>query len=351
MHAQTIVIDLAKEVFEIGFFNQAGTSIGRKRLRRNEFERFLAKAEPAHVVMEACGSAHFWGREFSKRQHHVALLSPRHVRPFRRGNKTDRADVSAIYNASRSHDIKPVAIKSVDQQNLQLAHRAREQWKVLRLQRINGVRAVFREHGVAFAPGVHDFVATARRAIDDTPAVRFLVPILNAMLDDIVRSEAAMATVEQLLNSAGRENDDIKRLQTIPGIGLITSTAMVAAVDCPTHFRSGRQFSNWLGVVPKEHSSGDRRVLGKITRRGDVYLRSLLIHGARAVLAAALRTRVAAPDKLTPLQAWAVELRDRMHFNKAAVALANKLARIAWSVWTRQKPYDARHLVQEATAA
>ena len=339
----TLIIDLAKDVFEIGIANAAGKIIERKRLTRPAFTHFMATTAPSNVVMEACGSAHHWARRFQSAGHRFTLLPPQYVRPYRRRNKTDRADVTAILDASRSADIKPVPVKSVDQQNLQFCHRLREQWKATRTARINTLRAVLREHGHFFALGPATFLAQVRAVIDAEPEIQFLAPLLHTLLADIDHCAAQMKQTEQLLKVAEKQNPDIATLQSIPGIGLMISTGLVAAIGNPNTFRNGRQMANWLGITPRERSSGDTRRLGRITHQGNVYLRMLLIHGARSVLAAAERTRARTLDQLTPLQQWVTQLRDRVGFNKAAVALANKLARIAWAVWRHQQPFGANH--------
>ena len=342
MHNQTIIIDLANDVFELGIVGQSGKITQRHRLRRADFAHFMRSAAPSRVVMEACGSAHHWARTFQAIGHQVSLIPPQYVAPYRRRNKTDRADVSAILSASREDEINPVRVKSVDQQNLQLCHRMREQWKQTRNARINSLRAVLREHGHVFALGANVFLKEVRLVIDEQDDLRFLLPLLNALLEEIDQCAQNMAHVEKLLKVAQANNADIDRLQTVPGIGLMTSTGLVAAVADPSTFRNGRQLANWLGITPKEHSSGDTRRMGGITHQGNTYLRMLFIHGARSVLAHARRIRSIAPESLSALQQWAAQLSDRAGFNKAAVALANKLVRIAWAVWRHQRAFEGQ---------
>ena len=348
---QTIAIDIAKDVFEVGVFNQAGRNIRRKRLSRDAFRLFLSTSEKSLVVTEACGTAHYWAREARSFGHEVRLLPPAHVKPFRRGNKTDRTDVNAIHDASRSHGIRSVPVKSVEQQNLQLVHRAREQRKAQRLRCINGLRAILREHGVILPVGADAFMARIHEAVEQTATVQFLRPILDGMLEDLAACDRQLVRIERMLKDVEESNPVVPLLETVPGIGLVTSTAFVSAVADPNAFASGRQLSNWIGITPREYSSGNTRMLSGITRRGDVYLRMLLIHGARAFLAGAIRVNERDRTQLTPLQLWAVDLRSRMHFNKAAVAVANKLARLCLSVWKRGTAYQANYSPWEVEAA
>ncbi len=338
MNRKTIAIDLAKDVFELAINN--GGVITRERLTRNRFLHYIAQLSPAHIVMEACGSAHHWARHLKARGHDVIMLPAQHVRPFRRGNKTDRADANALLQADRIGGIKPVPIKSVEQQNLQHLHRLREQWKTTRTARINALRGILREHGHAFPAATDTFLANAMEAVETDPALAMLRPALHALQAEITFLEDQMADVEQQLRELTRHHPEIRAMQTISGVGLLTATATLAAVGTPAHFRNGRQFSAWLGITPREHSSGNRRSLGSITRRGNVYLRTLFIHGARSALLAAKRVARVKPDQLTRLQRWALDLEQRVGHNKAAVGLANKMARIAWAVWHHAREFD-----------
>ena len=192
----SLIIDLAKDVFEIGIANTTGKIIERKRLTRPAFTHFMATTSPSNVIMEACSSAHHWARRFQSVGHHFTLLPPQYVRPYRRRNKTDRADVTAILDASRNTDIKPVPVKSVDQQNLQFCHRLREQWKTTRTARINTLRAVLREHGHFFPLGPSTFLAQVRDVINAEPAIQFLAPLLHALLADIDQCATQMKHTE-----------------------------------------------------------------------------------------------------------------------------------------------------------
>jgi len=338
MDRKTIAIDLAKDVFELAIDD--GGSIKRERLTRNRFQQFIAHMAPARVILEACGSAHHWSRYLIARGHTVLMLPAQHVKPYRRGNKTDRSDANALLQADRVGDIKPVPVKSVEQQNLQHLHRLREQWKMTRTGRINVLRGILREHGHAFPAATDTFLARAMEVVDADPALAMLRSTLHALQAEITFLEEQMADVERQLRELTRHNPEVRAMQTVSGVGLLTSTATLAAVGTPDHFRNGRQFANWLGITPREHSSGNRQSRGSITRRGNVYLRTLFVHGARSALLSAKRCAKLNPDKLTKLQRWALDLEKRVGHNKAAVALANKMARIIWAVWHHARAFD-----------
>ena len=327
----TIAIDVAKSVFEIAVSHRPGRVAKRERLSREQFARFLATHRPATVLMEACGMAHFWGRHAAAAGHRVVLLPPHAVSPYVPRNKTDRADATALLEAARNEAIHPVPVKSVPQQTLTALHRLRSAWLATRTARLNTVRGLLREFGVIIPLGARRVVPriTALLAAEDSAVPAGLRPALAAVVTEIREREDRIRTVEQQLKALARATPLVGRLRTIPGIGLLTGTALVGFVSEAHRFPSARHFASSLGLTPRERSSGLRRRLGAISKRGDPYLRMLLIHGARAVLCHA--KKAARPGRL---QLWALQLERRCGHNKAAVALANKLARIAWAVWT-----------------
>ena len=337
----TIGVDVAKSVFEVAVSNRPGRIVKRHRLSRGQFARFLATRAPATVVMEACGMAHFWGRQAVASGHRVVLLPPHAVRPYVPRNKTDRADATALLEAARNAAIHPVPVKSVTQQALTGLHRLRSTWLATRTARINTVRGLLREFGVTIPVGARQVVpriAALLAGPDDTvPAV--LHPALAAVITELRELDVRLRTVEQQLTAIAAAMPAVERLRTIPGIGLLTATGLVAFVGDARRFPTARHFASYLGLTPREHSSGLRRRLGAISKRGDTYLRMLLIHGARAVLCHAKKT-------ITParLQRWALHLERLRGHNKAAVALANKLTRIAWAVWTSGTEFRVAHL-------
>jgi transposase len=323
--------------------NRGGRIFERKRLTRPQFERFIDGLIPGtQVVMEACGTAHYWGRRCLARDLCVRLLPGQYVRPYVRRNKTDRTDTEAVLEANRCGGVDAVAVKTVEQQTLQVLHRVRTQWQAARTARINAMRGVLREFGFPIGVG-------ARRALTRIPA---LLEDATSTLPELVRAtvgvvfqevrdlETRIAMIDKQLAAVVREHAVARRLVQIPGVGIITATALLGAVGHIHGFRRGRQFASWLGLTPRESSSGGRRRLGGISKRGDVYLRCLLTHGARSLLLTAQRKARAAPSQVTRLQQWAVDVAARRGHNKAAIAVANKLARVIWAVWSRDIDFD-----------
>lgn len=344
----TIAIDVAKSVFEVALSTRPGRVTKRYRLSRGQFARFLTTQRPATVLMEACGMAHFWGRQAVAQGHRVVLLPPHAVRPYVARNKTDRADATALLEAARNQAIHPVPVKSVIQQTLTALHRLRSAWLATRTARINTVRGVLREFGVTIPVGARHVVPqiAAHLAAEDGPVPTVLRPVLAALMTEIRELEARIRTAEHQLTALATAIPLVARLRTIPGIGLLTATALVAFIGDAHRFPSGRHFASYLGLTPREHSSGLRRRLGAISKRGDTYLRMLLIHGARAVLCHA--QNATHPGRL---QDWALQLQRLRGHNKAAVALANKLARIAWAVWTTDTAFRTGPAPTSAPAA
>lgn len=344
MNAMTVAVDLAKDIFEVAGTNRAGRIVERQRLTRRQFERFVDTLAPGTtVVMEACPTAHYWGRRCQGRGLTVRLLPPQYVRPYVRGNKTDRTDTEGVLEAHRCGEIQSVPVKTVDQQALQTLQRVRSQWQAARTARINLMRGVLREYGVTMAVGARTAMKRIPAVLEDaTVALPALVcSTLASLLEEVRALETRVAQIDWQLTAIAREHPIAQRLQQVPGVGVITATALVGAVGQIHAFRRGRQFANWLGLTPRESSSGSRRYLGRISKRGDVHLRCLLTHGSRAVLQAAQRTMRASPDRATPFQRWAVQLAARRGHNNAAIAVANKLARIIWAVWSREVDFDA----------
>jgi len=339
-----IAVDLAKNVFQIAECNASGKIISRKRLNRTQFQRYLAEPrENAIIIMEACGTAHHWGRIAQAAGHRVALLHAHYVKPYRRRNKTDRNDSEAILNAFRAEGLTPIPVKTIAQQQIQQLHRLREMWKSNRNQRINLLRGILREHGFDNAAKTDDFLRQCNEAMDSAE-LKALAPQMHIVLAEIQHLSEWMATCEQQLHQLLHQDEIIDRIDAVSGVGLLTASAFVAAIGAPERFKSGRMVSAWLGMTPKEFSSGNRRKLGAISLAGNVYVRTLLIHGARSALLAAKRCAARTPEKLTRLQQWAIQVCDRIGFNKATVALANKLARISWAVWKHARQFDGNYV-------
>jgi transposase len=345
MHATTVAIDLAKDVFELAFADPAGRILERKRLTRRAFSRAMENRPPLTVVMEACGSAHYWGRRFQAQGHAVRLLPPRDVRPYVRHNKTDRADAAGLVEAARCEQIADVPLKSPRQQGLQALHRVREQLKTQRTATINLVRGLLREYGITIPNGSAKVRPAVQAALEDAgnDVPMALRTTLADQLERIATLQADMAAIEKRLAEEAGRDVAVQRYLTVPGVGLLTATALRAGAGDLARFNSGRHLAAWIGLVPREHSSGHSRRLGRITKRGDAYLRTLLIHGGRAVLRSALMRRRTS-QSLDPLQSWALDLAQRQGHNKTAVALANKLARRLWALDHYGTAFNPHHI-------
>lgn len=285
--------------------------------------------------MEACGSAHHWGRELEALGHTVRLLPPADVARYRDGNKTDRADAIAILEAARNEAIDPVPVKTLEQQALTSLHRLRSGYVADRTARINAVRGILREFGHMIPQGSRTFVARARTVLTDESLSADLRHELGRALDAIATFRQTILELTAKIERIGGQIPAVAMLRTVPGIGPLTATALVAFVGEPRRFRSSRHFASFLGLTPRESSSGLKRRLGRISKRGNTYLRMLLVHGARSALLAAHRA-----DSPDDLQAWALRVELRSGHNVATVALANRIARIAWRVWKDHRAFQ-----------
>ncbi|MGH6893049.1 MAG: IS110 family transposase [Dongiaceae bacterium] len=341
MNATTVGVDLAKTVFAVAVADENWGIVARHRLSRARFAQFFVNHPRCRIVMEACGSAHHWARTLRAQGHEPLLLPAQHVRAYVRRNKTDAADAAALIEAARCAELQPVPIKSIEQQVIQQLHRMRSQCMGTRTARINLLRGTLREFGLVIPVGVARGRAAVREALAnlDNGLPDALRPLLIEILGEIADLEQRVDSLERQLRELTREDSIVRSLMSIPGIGLLTATALRAAIVDIQRFPSGRHLASWLGLTAREHSSAERRHLGRISKRGDVYLRTLLVHGARAVLyAAKTATRTGRP--LDRLRAWALAIEQRAGHNKATVALANKLARIAWATWRHGRAFN-----------
>ena len=339
MEKHTVVaVDVAKSIFELAVSSEPGRVKLHRRLSRGELEVFFAQTPKTTVVMEACGSAHHWGRQLQSLGHQVVLLPPHQVRPYVTRNKTDRADAKGILEAYRNSDLRPVPVKSVPQQILGSIHRFRAGWISARTAQVNTLRGLLRELGFVIPEGIEKVLPLVRLMVADAESgipdgLRWT---LTEACHEIESLGERIRQAERQLEALAEQTPVVERLRSIPGIGLLTSTALVAFVGEVQRFPSGRHFASYLGLTPREYSSGLRHRRGRISKRGDSYLRVLLVHGARSVLCHA--KKAASHDRL---RTWALDLQKRSKHNKAAVALANKLARIAWAVWKRDRDYES----------
>ncbi len=341
-----VAVDVAKSVFQLAVADQTWRVVEQLRLSRTQFERWFVNRAVGLVVMEACGSAHHWARWLSGLGIEVRLLPAAYIRAYVKRNKTDAADARALLEAARCAEITPVKIKSIEQQALQGLHRTRSLWMATRTSRINALRGFCREFGIVIAQGSRLGVEQIGRVLADP---RSSVPMLirgtmTLLIEEIRLLEVRIAQLEGGLTALARQSAACATLLSIPGVGLLTATAMVAATSGEvSHFRDARHFASWFGLTPKEHSSGSTRHLGRISKRGDRYLRMLLTHGARALLRAATAA-LHSGKKIDALRQWALTVQTRSNHNKATCALANKLARICYATLRDHQPYGAARL-------
>lgn len=334
MNATTIGIDIAKSVFQVHGVDAAGQVTVTRKLRRAEVIRFFEVIPPCLVGMEACATAHFWAREISALGHQVRLMPPNYVKAYVRRQKNDAADAEAICEAVTRPTMRFVPIKNAERQGVLVLHRTRELLVRQRTMLINAIRGHCAEFGIIAPQG-------ARRASELVEHVR---QARAAELPDLARSAllrladhlqglaAEIHELERRLLAWHRQDQASQRLATIPGIGIITATALSAAVTDPSLFRSGREFAAFLGLVPRQNSSGGKDRLGRISKMGDGYLRKLLVVGATSVIRRArTSTSVSA--------SWINALLERRPARVVTVAMANKTARIAWAVLTRNEIY------------
>ncbi len=342
MHATTVAVDLAKSVFQLVVANEHWRITETQRLTRTQFERWFVNRSVGLVVMESCGSAHHWARWLNSLGIGVRLLPAQYVRAYVRRNKTDATDAVALLEAARAADIRPVRVKSVEQQALQGLHRIRSLWMGTRTSRINALRGFLREFGIAIPVGARTGIEAISRVLADpnTAVPELIRGSARLLVEEIRLLEARIAQVERELAAAARLSPACTTLLSIPGIGLLTATALVAATSGDvSHFQDARHFASWFGLTPREFSSGNSRYLGRISKKGDRYLRMLLTHGARSVLRAA-KVAEGAGKEVCGVRRWALEVQSRTNHNKAACALANKMARICYATLRDKSAFD-----------
>ena len=331
---RTVAIDLAKKVFHLVGTDTTGKILWRKRLTRHAFMPFIAQLPPVLIGIEACGGAHYWARRFREHGHDVKLMAPQFVKPFVKSNKNDMRDTEAIAEAVTRPTMHFVPPKEIDQQDMQALHRVRERLIGARTALINEVHGLMHEYGIVLPKGVAKF----RQAVVDKlesekeKLTALSQEMFGKLVEEFVALEKQLAYYQEKLEALATTHPECQRLMTIPGIGPITATALVAAVGDVGVFKNGRQFAAWLGLVPRQHSTGGQTRLLGISKRGDSYVRKLLIHGARATLR---WVKLKTDDR----SRWMRGLLARRGWNRTAVAVANKNARIVWALLSRGGVY------------
>lgn len=336
MKITTIGIDLAKNVFQVHGVDERGKAVLRKQLKREQMAPFFANLPPCLIGLEACGSAHFWANKLQGLGHTVKLMAPQFVKPYVKTNKNDAADAEAICEAVSRPNMRFVPIKNGEQQAVLALHRARQGFVKARTAQANQIRGLLAEFGILIPQGIGhvakrlpDILEDAENGLPGT--FRRLIERLGERLKEL---DQQVRELEEQIQIWHRENVASRKLAQIPGIGPITASALVASIGDAKNFENGRQLAAWLGLVPRQNSSGGTQTLLGISKRGDTYLRTLLIHGARAVIRVAER-------KARHAGSWLAGVMGRRNRNVATVALANKNARIVWALLAHDREYEA----------
>ena len=334
MNIMRIGLDLAKNVFEVFGVNHLEKVVQRKTLKRKEVLTFFCQLEPCIVGMESCGGAHYWARELKKLGHEVRMMAPQFVAPYRKGSKNDRNDAEAICEAAGRPNMRFVPVKTEDQQSVLTVHRARSLLVGERTALVNQIRGFLTEYGIVLPQGRSQVRSQLPNILED--AENTLPYLAREVFADqyarLCELDRVIQGYDHKIDALAKAQEDTKRLMQLEGIGPLTATALVATVGDIRQFKNGRQFAAWLGLVPRQWSSGGKPRHGRITKRGDVYLRTLLIHGARTVM----RYLDRRDDRKSE---WVKAVKERRGFNKAAVALAAKHARILWVMLSKGIDY------------
>ena len=328
-------IDLAKQSFQLHGVDASGQVVIKKKLSRHKLSQFVAQLPNCLIGIEACGGANHWRRVFERLGHIVHIIAPQFVKPFVKSNKNDAADAEAICEAVQRPSMRFVPGKSIQQQDIQSIHRIRSQAVARRTAQANQIRGLLMEYGIIIPKGISYVRQQIPSILEDAEnELSFLFrELLIDLYDEMVHLDQRIKTLEIKLETLCSHNQDCQRLLTIPGVGLLSATALVAAIGDISVFKSGRELAAWLGLVPRQHSTGGQATLLGISKRGDTYLRTLLIHGGRTVV------RVAAKHKDRRSE-WICKLEQRRGKNRAAVAVANKNARTAWVLLSQKATYE-----------
>jgi transposase len=334
MKIATVGLDIAKQFFQVHGIDTEGRVVLRKKLRRNQVAAFFANLPPCVVGLEACCGSHYWVRVLSRSGHRVHLMAPQFVKPYVKSNKNDANDAEAICEAVGRPHMRFVPAKSVEQQDIQSLHRVRSRLVSSRTGLANQIRGLLSEYGIVLAQGFAQLRRSLPLILEDatnelTPFSRRLFSFLR---DELLSLEEKIKALDEQIESMYQASEPCQRVAAVEGIGPLTATALVAAMSDGKAFKNGRQFAAWLGLVPRQHSSGGKTRLFGISKRGDTYLRTLLIHGARSVVSRASR-------KTDRRSLWIADKQRRLGTSKACVAVANKNARIVWSLIAHEEVY------------
>jgi transposase len=345
MKVTTVGIDLAKNVFQVHGVDEGGKTVLRKQLKRKDVVSFFANLAPCLIGMEACGGAHYWARKLSALGHTVRLVAPQFVKPYVKTNKSDRNDAEAICEAVGRANMRFVPVKTAEQQAVLSVHRARQGFVKARTAQANQIRGLLAEFGIVIPQGIGHIAKRLPEILEDgeNGVPGMMRELLQRLGENLKAMDEQVGELEQQIKLWHRENEQSCKLEAIAGIGPLTASAYVASVGDAKSFKNARQVPAWLGMVPRHGGTGGKVKLGRISKRGDVYLRTLLIHGARSVIAQLERK----PDQA---EGWLKKLLARRNKNIAAVALAARNARIAWALLAHERTYQCDYVASRAPA-
>ena len=344
MKITTVGIDLAKDVFQIHGVDERGKAVLRKQVKRKDMASFFAKLQPCLIGMEACGSSHYWSRKLEGFGHTVKQMSPQFVKPYVKTNKNDMADAEAICEAVTRPNMRFVPVKTVEQQGILSVHRARQGFVEARTAQSNQIRGLLSEFGIVIPKGIKSVYQQVPDILEDSEngLPGMMRQLLERLTENLKEMDRQVHELEKQIQLWRMDDALSRKLEAIPGIGPITASAIVATVGKAREFKDGRQLAAWLGLVPRQNSSGGKQTLLGISKRGDTYLRTLLIHGARAVIRFA-------ENKANP-DSWLMKLIGRRNKNVAAVALANKNARIVWALLAKDRTFRPDYIPASVVA-
>lgn len=334
MNINILGIDIAKNVFQLHGVDKSGKAVLKKRLYRDKLLSFIAQLNSCTIAMEACSGANYWSRQFQKLGHEVKLISPQYVKPFVKTNKTDANDAQAICEAASRSSMYFVAPKSIEQQDIQAIHRVRERLIGNRTKLANQIRGLLTEHGIILAKGIWhirnqmgDILEDAENELTSDGRILF-----RELYEELCQIDDKIKIYDKKLEMIFKRSKICQRLSGIEGLGVISTTALIAAIGDVKVFKNGRQMSAWLGLTPKQHSSGEKKTILGISKRGDSYIRKTLVHGSRSVV-------YRAKNKTDKRSLWINSIAQRRGENKACVAVANKNVRIIWSMLHHETDY------------
>lgn len=343
MNVSTIGIDIAKRIFQIHGVDKNGKTVLKKRLMRDQVLAFMANQPKCLVGIEACGGANYWARELTELGHEVKLMAPQFVKPYVKTNKNDEADAEAICEAVARPNMRFVPIKNVEQQDILSIHRVRARLVKNRTALANEIRGLLLEFGIIIPQGINKIIDKLTEILDSNRLSGISYQTFSDLREEFKSNNNRIKEVEKRLKLLANQSQQYKKLEMIPGIGLITGTAFIASIGNASCFENGRQLASWLGLVPRQSSSGGKTTLLGISKRGDTYLRTLLVQGARAVLNSKLRytnKKFQKQEELSKFTLWICTLSERCGTNRTVIAIANKLARVVFAVLSSGNDYS-----------